>query len=86
MVHGHVASGDARSIHYLDNILLAGATIDENLKNLELPSRTAASVSSVIQVLGHTISEQGIQLTAEKVKVIKDTPPPKNLAELHAFP
>ena len=82
---------------YLNDILVTGATIDENLKNLEavlkklkdaglrLNCSKCLSCHLSFEYLGHIISEQGIQLIADKVKPIKDAPSLKNLAELHVF-
>ena len=82
---------------YLDDILIAGATIDENLQTLEavlqklndaglrLNRSKCFFCHPSLQYLGHIISEHGIQPTAEKVRAIKEAPPPQNLSELRAF-
>ena len=82
---------------YLDDILNAGATVDKNLKTLETVLKKLEDTSlrlncskcffchSSLEYLGHIISEQGIQPTADKVHAIKDAPPPSNLTELRAF-
>ena len=82
---------------YVDDILIAGASIDENLQNIEAVLKKLKDAGlhlnhskcffchSSLEYLGHIISEHGIQPTAEKVCAIKEAPSPKNLAELRAF-
>ena len=82
---------------YLDDILIAGASVDENLQNLEAVLQKLKDAGlrlnrskcffchSSLEYLGHIISEHGIQPTSEKVRAIKEAPPPKTLSELRAF-
>ena len=70
---------------YLDDILVAGATIDENPGGCPQETRgwwftfepQCFFCHSILEYLGHIISEQGIQPTAVKVNAIKEAPPPK---------
>ncbi len=82
---------------YLDDILIAGDSIDDNLQNLEavlqklndaglrLNHSKCFFCHPSLEYLGHIISEHGIQPTSEKVSAIKEALPPTNLSELHAF-
>ena len=82
---------------YLDDILIAGTSIDENVENLEAALQKLQAVGlclnykkcffchSSLEYLGHVISEQGIQPTEEKVHAVKEAPPPKNISELRSF-
>ena len=82
---------------YLDDILIAGASIDKNLQNLEAVLKKLKDAGlrlnrskclfchSSLEYLGHIISEHGIQPTTEKGRAIKEAPLPKNLSELRAF-
>lgn len=81
---------------YLDDILIAGKSIDDNLENLEavLQKLQAAGLRlnrkkclfchTSLEHLGHVISEHGIQPTEDKVHAIKEAPPPKNVGELRS--
>ena len=82
---------------YLDDILVTGLTIDEHIRNLDtvlgrietsgfkLNKSKCYFLRPRIEYLGHSIDEEGLRPTEEKVKAIKDVPKPKNVAELRSF-
>ena len=79
---------------YLDDILIAGASIDENLQNIEAVLKKLKDAvlrlnrskcffcHSSLEYLGHIISEHGIQPTTEEIRAIKEAPLPKNVDAL----
>ncbi len=82
---------------YIDDILVFSRTKEEHiqhvkevLKRLELYKLQAKLSKSFfnqtkIEFLGFILSESGISLAQDKLKVIKDWPIPKNLVELQSF-
>ena len=74
---------------YLDDILITGPTemehlaiLDKVLTRLEatglrLKRHKCAFLLPVVEYLGHKISAEGIQPTEEKVRAIKEAPPPR---------
>ena len=79
---------------YIDDILLAGSTLEEHLRTLEevlkrvqdaglrLNRDKCFFLRSSIEYLGHVIDKDGIHPTQEKVQAIKNTPQPTNIAQL----
>ena len=80
---------------YLDDILIAGSTTEEDLRHLNhvlqiletaglwLNKSKCAFMLSKIEYLGHVIDESGLHPTQQKVKAIQEAPEPKSLAELY---
>ena len=81
---------------YLDDILITGPTDSEHLKTLDkvldriknaglrLKQHKCAFLLSAVEYLGHKISAEGIQPTEEKVRAIKEAPPPTNVTQLRS--
>ena len=82
---------------YLDDILVAGCTLDEHLNRLaevlqclensgmRLNKQKCFSLRSSIEYLGHVVDEEGIYPMEEKVKAIKEAPAPTNVTQLRSF-
>jgi len=82
---------------YLDDIIVFGLTIDEQLlrlrevfgrirqANLKLKPTKCSLFRRSVAFLGHVLSENGIAMQTEKVQAIRDWPPCRNLTELRAF-
>ena len=82
---------------YLDNIHMTGATSEAYLQALEevlnwlqwsgmLVNREKCKfLAPSVKYLGHWIDVDGLQPIQEKVKAIKDAPPPKNVHELKSY-
>lgn len=82
---------------YLDDIVVIGETLEEHmtilrkvfqkLKDARLRINTEKSkfLQDRIVYLGHVIDGQGIRTDPEKVKAIREIPPPTNTRELRQF-
>ena len=82
---------------YLDDIVVAGRTIDEHhqrlaqvLERLEnarmrLNKQKCSFLRSSIEYLGHVVDEKGIHPTKEKVTAIREAPAPTNVTQLRSF-
>ena len=82
---------------YLDDILVAGCTLDEHLNRLadvlqclenfwmRLNKQKYFFLRSSIEYLGHVVDAEGIHLTEEKVKAIKEAAAPTNVTQLRSF-
>ena len=82
---------------YLDDILITGiseadhlSTLDKVLTRLEaaglhLKKNKCEFLLSSVEYLGHKITADGLQPTEEKVRAIKEAPPPTNVSQLRSF-
>ena len=82
---------------YLDDILITGTTETEHLNTLDevlsrlvtagfkLKQKKCGFLLSSVEYLGHKISAKGLQPTEEKVRAIKEAPPPSNVSQLRSF-
>ena len=82
---------------YLDDILVTGtseaehlATLDKVLSRLEeaglrLKRNKCAFMLPSVEYLGHKISAEGLQPSEEKVRAIREAPPPSNVSQLRSF-
>ena len=82
---------------YIDDILLAGSTLEEHLCTLEevlkrlqdaglrLNRDKCFFLRSSIEYLGHVVDKDSIHPTQEKVQAIKNAPQPTNIAQLRSF-
>ena len=92
-----VIQGIAKTVAYLDNILISGQTMEEHYSNLRAVFKRLLDAGprlrgdkcklkrSSIPYLDHKIDAGGIHPTLEKVHAIRKAPTPKNLSELHIF-
>ncbi|KAG9450107.1 hypothetical protein H6P81_010072 [Aristolochia fimbriata] len=82
---------------FMDDFTLYGLTFETYLKNLELVLARCEESNLVLNwekchfmvsegiVLGHKISEKGIEVDRAKVEVIEKLPPPTNIKGLRSF-
>lgn len=82
---------------YLDDIIVAGATVEESLQrlenvfkrlldaNLKLKPSKCLFFQKSIKFLGHIVSESGVQTDPEKTEAVKNWPRPKNQKQLRSF-
>jgi len=78
-------------------VLVAEKTEQENLINLaqvlqcldaagmKLKNKKCSFCLPEVEYLGHIISEEGLQPSVSKVRVIKEAPEPSKLSELKSF-
>lgn len=81
----------------LDDIIITGKDIDEHMKNLRevLKRMNDAGLRAKVEkckffqrsvtYLGHTIDENGIHPTEDKIEAIRNSPSPKNVKQLRSF-
>ncbi|XP_073283453.1 uncharacterized protein [Primulina huaijiensis] len=82
---------------FMDDFFIFGATFDECLQNLRSVLRRCEETNLVLNwekchfmvqdgiVLGHKISEHGIEVDKAKVEVIKNLPPPTSIKGVRNF-
>ena len=82
---------------YLDDILLASASIDEHLKHVEkvlqrlkqaglrLKPSKCMFATTEIQYLGHTLTPMGVKPNDSKVTAVKDFPRPQTVKQVKSF-
>lgn len=82
---------------YIDDAILFGKTLAEQLKNLKIILETLNKANleiqldkseflhSEIEFLGYIISSEGLKPNTKKIEVINKYPGPKNLKELRSF-
>ena len=82
---------------YLDDILVAGTTMEDHLHNLKevlkrlddaglrLNKEKCFFLRPSIEYLGHVIDKDGLRPTGSKVRAIKEAPHPKNVTQLRSF-
>lgn len=82
---------------YLDNIMVAGATIEEHDKNLQSVLQRINKVGLKLNTakchfrqpelsfLGHMLSEKGLQPDASHVSAVADAPPPADEVSIRSF-
>ena len=82
---------------YLDDILVTGtseaehlAILDKVLSRLEeaglrLKRNKCAFILPSVEYLGHKIPAEGLQSSGEKVRAIREAPPPTNVSQLRSF-
>ena len=84
-------------VSYLDDILISGSTVEENMDTLEqvlsrlekaglkLQQRKCTFMIPEVVYLGHKIDAQGLHPLAEKVEAVQAAPVPKNVSELKSY-
>ena len=92
-----VLQGLPKTICYLDEILVSGATKDEHLQSLEkvlqrleqhnirAKKTKCAFLCNAVEYLGHCIDADRLHTLSSKVKAIQDAPQPQNIQELRSF-
>ena len=86
-----------RCLVYLDDIVVAGKTVDETITNFEKvlarlqaaglklkPSKCTLFARSV-RYLGHIVSSEGISCDPEKIVSVKEWPRPRNVSDVRSF-
>ena len=92
-----VLAGIPGVAYYIDDILIAGHTRADHIRNLQtvltrlrefglkLKRSKCQFFVRDLEFLGHRISPEGVKPTAERVRSIRDTPAPANKQELQSF-
>ena len=82
---------------FMDDFSVFGASFDECLKNLSLVLQRCEETSLVLNwekchfmvrsgiVLGHVISERGIEVDKAKIEVMRSLPPPRTVKDIRSF-
>ena len=82
---------------YLDDIIVYANDFETHLKrvrevfsrlrdaNLKLHATKCCLFQRRVAFLGHVLSEKGIEVQEDKVAVVRNWPPPRNLSELRAY-
>jgi len=82
---------------FMDDFSIFGTTFDTCLKNLDIVLRRCVETNLVLNwkkchfmviegiVLGHKISERGIEVDKAKVEIIEKLPPSTNVKEIRSF-
>ena len=86
-----------RCLVYLDDIIVAGKTVEETVENFEKvlvrlrkaglklkPSKCTLFAQSV-RYLGHVVSADGIACDPDKIACVKEWPIPKNVHDVRSF-
>ena len=93
----NVLQGLPKVVVYLDDILVAGSSLEANLTNLEavlecleasgltLKRSTCIFATNSLEYLGHVIDAEGLHPTQSKVKAIQDALAPTNITKLKSF-
>ena len=84
-------------IVFIDDILVTGRTREEHTRNLRnvldrlrqaglrLRKSKCLFFQESLEYLGHVISREGIRPTDERVKCVREAPPPQNKQQLQSF-
>jgi hypothetical protein len=82
---------------FMDDFSVYETTFDECLTNLTKVLKRCVEVNLVLNwekchfmvqqgvVLGHIISEKGLEVDKAKIKIIEKLPPPTSVKEIHSF-
>ena len=82
---------------YLDDIIVYASNFETHLErvrqvfsrlrvaNLKLHATKCCLFQKRVAFLGYVLSEKGIDVEEEKVAVVRDWPPPRNLSELRSY-
>ena len=91
------ASRSARSVCYLDDILITGRNEYEHVRNLRrvlerlcrvgfrANKKKCSFLQPSIEYLGHRIDAEGLHPTTDKVRAVMEAPEPTNKTELRCF-
>ena len=92
-----VLQGIPNTCAYLDDILVTGKSEAEHLRTLDAVLQRLADAGvrlkrqkcefmlPKIEYLGHLITADGLEPTAEKIRAIQDAPMPRDVQQLRAF-
>ncbi|UYV69834.1 hypothetical protein LAZ67_7000922, partial [Cordylochernes scorpioides] len=96
-VMARVLSGIGGVICYIDDVLIATASIEEHLAllktifarlakyNIKLKKEKCLFLQKEIEYLGHLVTEEGIRPLDHKVQAIQKAKTPTNISELRSF-
>ncbi|UYV75110.1 K02A2.6-like [Cordylochernes scorpioides] len=96
-VMDRVLSGIGGVICYIDDVLIATASIEEHLAllktifarlakyNIKLKKEKCLFLQKEIEYLGHLVTEEGIRPLDHKVQAIQKAKTPTNISELRSF-
>jgi len=89
--------GNFKALVYLDDIIVAGDTIEEHNENLakvlealvghnlKVETKKCKILKNELEFLGHVINKEGVKPTRENVKAIEQMKHPGNIRELRSF-
>jgi len=82
---------------YLDDVIIFSSTFSEHLSHLrqvfdrlrqaglKLQPKKCSFGQKEVKYLGHIVSEKGIATDPDKVKIVKEYPPPTKVSEVRSF-
>ena len=82
---------------YLDDVIIFSSTFSEHLSHLKqvfdrfrqaglkLQPKKCSFGQKEVKYLGHIVSEEGIATDPDKVKIVKEYPPPTKVSEVRSF-
>src|SRR4051812_24556595 len=82
---------------FMDDFSVCGGSFETCLENLELVLKRCVSVNLVLNwekchfmvrqgiVLGHIVSDRGIEVDKAKIEIIENLQPPKTVREIRSF-
>ena len=85
------------SLVYLDDVIIFGKNFEEHLKRLELVFQRLSEnglkikgskcnfLQKRVSLLGHIISESGVEIDPEKVRAVEKMKEPSSLKDVRAF-
>ena len=67
---------------YINNVLVFSPSLEKHLEHLEIKPSKCQFVQSEVHYLGHVITPQGLIISEEHLRVVKDFETPKDLHQL----
>src|SRR5215208_1895891 len=81
---------------YLDDIIIYSKTLKQHIKDigtvfdllrkavLQIKVKKCKFIQRKLKFLGHEVSKEGVHTDPDKIKIIKDRPPLRNLTEVQS--